>query len=80
MISRSNLKNQDTLEFLQMTSVLVKKFISPLPYASFEDERFIESRRVLNWIEDWDVEVSGRVDQNASDGNKLIFLTSCYLI
>ena len=27
----------------------------------------------MNWIEDWEVEVSGRVDLNASDRNKLIF-------
>ena len=56
-----------------MTSILVKNFTSPLPYASTEDERFIENRRVLNWIEDWEIEVSGRVDLNASDRNKLIF-------
>ena len=56
-----------------MTSILVKNFTSPLPYASTEDERFIENRRVLKWIEDWEEEVSGRVDLNASERNKLIF-------
>jgi len=61
------------VELLQMTSILVKNFTSPLPYASTEDERFIENRRVLKWIEDWEVEVSGRVDLNASERNKLIF-------
>ena len=62
-----------TVELLQMTSILLKNFTSPLPYASTEDERFTENRKVLNWIEDWEVEVSGRVDLNASDRNKLIF-------
>lgn len=56
-----------------MTSILVKNFTSSLPYASTEDERFIENRRVLKWLEDWEVEVSGRVDLNASERNKLIF-------
>lgn len=56
-----------------MTSIEVKNFTSPLPYASTEDDRFFENRRVLNWIEDWEVEISGRVDLNASDRNKLIF-------
>ena len=56
-----------------MTSILVKNFTSPLPYTSIKDARFVENRRVLNWIEDWEVEVSGRVDLNASDRNKLIF-------
>ena len=62
-----------TVELLQMNSILLKTFTSPLPYASTEDERFTENRKVLNWIEDWEVEVSGRVDLNASDRNKLIF-------
>ena len=61
-----------TVELLQMTSILLKLYC-PLPYASTEDERFTENRKVLNWIEDWEVEVSGRVDLNASDRNKLIF-------
>ena len=40
-----------TIELLDKTSTLVKNFTRPLPYTSLEDERFMQNKEVLRWLE-----------------------------
>ncbi|KXJ10049.1 uncharacterized protein LOC110246000 [Exaiptasia diaphana] len=57
-----------TIEFLGVTSTLIKKFTSHQTYTSMADIRLVENDKCLQWLHEWQSEVKGRLDLKASIG------------
>ena len=63
------------IQFLQVMSILVKNFNSHQPYTSMEDARFSESKKALEWIQNWQAEVLLQNHLSATERNKLFIST-----
>ena len=59
------------MEFLEITSTLIRNFSSHQPYSSMADPRFNENEQCLKLLGAWRKTVSNRKDLQASDRNKM---------
>lgn len=59
------------IEFLQVTSTLIKNLNSPQPYTSMADPRFEENEVSLKWLQAWENEVKSIVGMKATERKKL---------
>ena len=63
------------IQFLEVTSALIKNFNSHQPYTSMEDARFSEDKKALAWIQGWQAEVPLQHHLSAKERNKLFIST-----
>ena len=59
------------IEFLEVTSTLIKNLNSHQGYTSMADCRFGENERALTWLQKWEAEVDSTQGLNATEKNKL---------
>lgn len=64
-----------TVEFLEVTSTMVKNFTSGQPYTSIAYSRFDENEKCLGWLRKWRTQVSERNDLVSVERNKLFIST-----